>query len=87
MLTYCDVAPVQLRVTSRTVAKKVCPVADRVIVPGGGGGGGGGGAGVSPEKSSRFGEPEPALATTPCVALDVIAAETSAGVAAGFVSR
>jgi len=42
---YCDVAPVQVRVTSRTVAKKVCPVADRVIVPGGGGGGGGGGAG------------------------------------------
>jgi hypothetical protein len=36
---------VQVRVTSRTVAKKVCPVADRVIVPGGGGGGGGGGAG------------------------------------------
>ena len=38
---YCDVAPVHVSVTSFTVAKKVCPLAVSVNVPGSGGGGAG----------------------------------------------
>ena len=42
---------------------------------------------MKPENSRRFGEPEPGLFTTPCVALEVIVEATWAGVAVGFVSR
>ena len=93
---YCDVAPVHVSVTSFTVAKKVCPLAVSVNVPGsggggggegGGGGGGGGGDAVKPENSKRFGEPDPGLLTTPCVALEVNVEATRAGVAVGFVWR
>ena len=89
---YCDVAPVHVSVTGFTVAKKVCPLAVSVNVPGSGGGGGGGGRGgggdaVKPENSRRFGEPDRGLLKNPCVALEVIVEATRAGVAVGFVWR
>ena len=39
------------------------------------------------EYRRRFGEPVPALVTTPVVAIDVSAVATAAGVLAGFASR